>query len=124
MAACAAPACRIMAAAARAKNISRAIFIGSSRMRLHSLLHCRTLAAPGKARLWQVGRFECNGLHLPQPEGPKTLLRPPPLAHSATAGSVGSPQIANREHGTIRPERKSSKTAYLLGKVARPIGRF
>src|SRR6267378_4339425 len=36
MAACAAPASRIMAAAARAKNLRRTILIGSSRMRLHN----------------------------------------------------------------------------------------
>ena len=37
MAACAAPACRNMAAAARTNDTKRAIFIGSSRMRLHYL---------------------------------------------------------------------------------------
>src|SRR6266853_1839166 len=115
MAACAAPACRTITAAARMKQLRRAIFIWLLPNAFAQLLYCRILAAPRKARLWQVGRFECNGLHLPQPEGLKTLLRPPPLAHSALQAASDASRvegsedrsIANWSHGTIRPERRN-----------------
>src|ERR1700686_2147555 len=46
MAACATPACRNMAVAARTKDARRAIFIGSSRMHLH-YLNIGKSSAPG-----------------------------------------------------------------------------
>src|SRR5207302_1019649 len=81
MAACAAPGCRTMAAAARMKHLRRAIFIWLLPNAFAQLLYCRILAAPGKARLWQVGRFECSGLHF-------HIATTRPLGAQRTAGCV------------------------------------
>src|SRR6266404_4602079 len=96
MAACAAPACRTMAAAARMKRLRRAIFIWLLPNAFAQLLYCRILAARGKARRREVGWLECNGLHLPQPGGLKKLLRLPPLADSVLAAASGKESVRIR----------------------------